>query len=127
MVLVPKGTEYDSTLCFITVQRIAAKLLIVCPTQGFQRRILCLSALRRSVASLTTVPCDLLIGDERRFGGGAEHVACTVEMTPLDYQMDVAVIDEVQMIGTEIEVGLGAGVTGLPAQKSTCAGSSLHL
>lgn len=46
-----------------------------------------------------TVPCDLLIGDERRFGGSAEHVSCTVEMTPLDYQVDVAVIDEIQMIG----------------------------
>ncbi|RNF08260.1 putative RNA helicase [Trypanosoma rangeli] len=44
------------------------------------------------------VPCDLLIGDERRFGGGAEHVSCTVEMTPLDFQIDVGVIDEVQLI-----------------------------
>ncbi|RNF17846.1 putative RNA helicase [Trypanosoma conorhini] len=44
------------------------------------------------------VPCDLLIGDERRFGGGAEHVSCTVEMTPIDYQVDVGVIDEVQLI-----------------------------
>ncbi|KEG09783.1 putative ATP-dependent RNA helicase [Trypanosoma grayi] len=46
----------------------------------------------------TVVPCDLLIGDERRFGGGAEHVSCTVEMTPIDYQVDVGAIDEVQMI-----------------------------
>ncbi|KPI87084.1 putative RNA helicase putative mitochondrial [Leptomonas seymouri] len=45
------------------------------------------------------VPCDLLIGDERRFGGAAEHVACTVEMAPVDIAVDVAVIDEVQMIG----------------------------
>lgn len=45
------------------------------------------------------VPCDLLIGDERRFGGGAEHVSCTVEMTPIDLQVDVGVIDEIQMIG----------------------------
>lgn len=45
-----------------------------------------------------TVACDLLIGDERKFGGGAEHISCTVEMTPIDYQIDVGVIDEVQMI-----------------------------
>jgi ATP-dependent RNA helicase SUPV3L1/SUV3 len=45
------------------------------------------------------VACDLLIGDERRFGGSAEHVSCTVEMTPLDYQVDVGVIDEIQLIG----------------------------
>lgn len=45
------------------------------------------------------IPCDLLIGDERKFGGNAEHVACTVEMTPIDLQIDVGVIDEVQLIG----------------------------
>ncbi|KPA82334.1 putative RNA helicase putativemitochondrial [Leptomonas pyrrhocoris] len=44
------------------------------------------------------VPCDLLIGDERVFGGAAEHVSCTVEMTPIDLTVDVAVIDEVQML-----------------------------
>lgn len=45
------------------------------------------------------VPCDLLIGDERVFGGAAEHVSCTVEMAPIDCAVDVAVIDEVQMLG----------------------------
>ncbi|CUG93740.1 RNA helicase, putative [Bodo saltans] len=45
------------------------------------------------------VSCDLLIGDERKFGGSAEHVSCTVEMTPLDFQVDIGVIDEVQLIG----------------------------
>lgn len=43
-------------------------------------------------------PCDLLIGDERQFGGGAEHCSCTMEMTPIDLQVDVGVIDEIQMI-----------------------------
>ena len=44
------------------------------------------------------VPCDLLIGDERQFGGCAEHVSCTLEMTPVDFAVDVGVIDEVQMV-----------------------------
>ncbi|KAG5493998.1 hypothetical protein JKF63_01831 [Porcisia hertigi] len=44
------------------------------------------------------VPCDLLIGDERVFGGAAEHVSCTVEMTPVDVPVDVGVVDEIQMI-----------------------------
>lgn len=44
------------------------------------------------------VPCDLLIGDERQFGGSAEHVSCTAEMTPVDTMVDVGVIDEIQMI-----------------------------
>lgn len=44
------------------------------------------------------VACDLLIGDERRFGGSAEHVSCTVEMAPVDLSLDVAVIDEIQLL-----------------------------
>ena len=44
------------------------------------------------------VPCDLIIGDERVFPGFAEHVSCTMEMTPLNEMVDVAVIDEIQLI-----------------------------
>ncbi|XQJ30570.1 ATP-dependent RNA and DNA helicase, mitochondrial, putative [Leishmania guyanensis] len=44
------------------------------------------------------VPCDLLIGDERVFDGAAEHVSCTVEMAPVDVQVDVGVVDEIQMM-----------------------------
>ncbi|KAK5136572.1 hypothetical protein LTR08_002586 [Meristemomyces frigidus] len=55
-------------------------------------------------------PCALITGEERR--GAAEAVddpdglsgsrmsACTVEMMPLNTTMDVAVIDEIQMIGS---------------------------
>ncbi|CAF4277930.1 unnamed protein product [Rotaria sp. Silwood2] len=46
--------------------------------------------------------CDLVTGEERRFGDSegksANHVACTVEMTNLNTLYDVAVIDEIQMI-----------------------------
>ena len=44
------------------------------------------------------VPCDLVIGDERIFPGFAEHVSCTMEMTPVHEVVDVAVIDEIQLI-----------------------------
>jgi ATP-dependent RNA helicase SUPV3L1/SUV3 len=44
------------------------------------------------------VPCDLLIGDERQFAGFAEHTSCTVEMTPIDFTVEVGVIDEIQLI-----------------------------
>jgi ATP-dependent RNA helicase SUPV3L1/SUV3 len=44
------------------------------------------------------VSCDLLIGDERQFAGSAEHVSCTCEMTPIELAVDVAVIDEIQLI-----------------------------
>ncbi|XP_045190308.2 ATP-dependent RNA helicase SUV3 homolog, mitochondrial-like [Mercenaria mercenaria] len=49
------------------------------------------------------VPCDLITGETRRFANEdetpAEHVACTVEMANLSQEYEVAVIDEIQMIG----------------------------
>lgn len=45
--------------------------------------------------------CDLVTGDERivQGGDGAQMKSCTVEMVPLNADVDVAVIDEIQMIG----------------------------
>jgi len=47
-------------------------------------------------------PCDLVTGEERKYAISneelANHVACTVEMTNLEKNYDVAVIDEIQMI-----------------------------
>lgn len=46
--------------------------------------------------------CDLVTGEERKYanedGTPSMHVACTVEMVNLDKKVDVAVIDEIQMI-----------------------------
>ena len=46
-------------------------------------------------------PCDLVTGDEKivQGGDGAQMKSCTVEMVPLNTDVDVAVIDEIQMIG----------------------------
>lgn len=46
-------------------------------------------------------PCDLVTGDEKivQGGDGAQMKSCTVEMVPLNADVDVAVIDEIQMIG----------------------------
>jgi ATP-dependent RNA helicase SUPV3L1/SUV3 len=50
----------------------------------------------------TQTKCDLLTGEERKFGNPdgspAQHLACTVEMANLERNYDVAVIDEIQMI-----------------------------
>ncbi|KAJ3400918.1 hypothetical protein CcCBS67573_g05700 [Chytriomyces confervae] len=46
-------------------------------------------------------PCNLLTGEERRISDGVEKWACTVEMTPLTKEFEVAVVDEIQMIGDE--------------------------
>ncbi|KAH8277073.1 hypothetical protein KR026_004805 [Drosophila bipectinata] len=47
-------------------------------------------------------PCDLVTGEERKFGisegSPANHVACTVEMTSVNTPYEVAVIDEIQQI-----------------------------
>ncbi|KAI8611464.1 P-loop containing nucleoside triphosphate hydrolase protein [Chytriomyces sp. MP71] len=45
--------------------------------------------------------CNLLTGEERRIIDGVEKWSCTVELTPLDKEFDVAVVDEIQMIGDE--------------------------
>lgn len=48
------------------------------------------------------IPCDLLTGEERREvfldGKSAPLVSCTVEMADFGRQVDVAVLDEIQML-----------------------------
>lgn len=45
------------------------------------------------------VPCSLITGEEEILVEGARHVSSTVEKLDLDREYDVAVIDEIQMIG----------------------------
>ena len=45
--------------------------------------------------------CDLVTGDERNAHEGSRVQSCTVEMVPLNETVDVAVIDEIQMIGNK--------------------------
>ncbi|KAI9782871.1 MAG: RNA helicase [Peltula sp. TS41687] len=46
-------------------------------------------------------PCNLTTGDDRRVVGvDVPMTSCTVEMVPLGVRYDVAVIDEIQMIGS---------------------------
>ncbi|CAO1601595.1 RNA helicase [Xanthoria calcicola] len=47
-------------------------------------------------------PCNLITGDERQLvEGNVSMSSCTVEMVPVHLNVDVAVIDEIQMIGHE--------------------------
>ena len=48
-------------------------------------------------------PCALITGEERRFPEDKEvqMSSCTVEMVPLNHRVEVAVIDEIQMIADE--------------------------
>ncbi|PSS00634.1 P-loop containing nucleoside triphosphate hydrolase protein [Coniella lustricola] len=47
--------------------------------------------------------CALVTGEEQRIPPGDEdyYASCTVEMAPLNRRVDVAIIDEIQMIGDE--------------------------
>ena len=47
------------------------------------------------------IPCALVTGEEIRLPEDTDHyhTSCTVEMVPLNQRFDVAVIDEIQMIG----------------------------
>ena len=49
------------------------------------------------------IPCALLTGEERRIPEGVDRYmsSCTVEMVPLNNAVDVAVIDEIQMMGDD--------------------------
>jgi hypothetical protein len=44
------------------------------------------------------IPCNLLTGEEHDLMEGARHTACTVEMMNPEREVDVAVIDEIQML-----------------------------
>jgi ATP-dependent RNA helicase SUPV3L1/SUV3 len=45
------------------------------------------------------IECNLLTGEEKRESDGVHKWSCTVEMAPTSREFDVAVIDEIQMIG----------------------------
>ncbi|KAK0627133.1 P-loop containing nucleoside triphosphate hydrolase protein [Immersiella caudata] len=49
------------------------------------------------------IPCSLITGEEQRYPKGVDSnfASCTVEMTPLNKAVDVAVIDEIQMIADD--------------------------
>ena len=50
-------------------------------------------------ANAAGVPCNLVTGQERTEIEGARHVACTVEMADVGTYHDVAVVDEIQLLG----------------------------
>lgn len=54
---------------------------------------------------------------------GAEHTACTVEMVNMQRRVDVAVIDEIQMIGDETRCGCQFGLACLHEDEASVAAS----
>ena len=70
------------------------------------------------------VPASLMTGEERHFVPGARHVACTVEMAHTSRTVDVAVIDEAQMLADpDRGAAWTAAIMGIPASEVIVLGA----
>jgi ATP-dependent RNA helicase SUPV3L1/SUV3 len=69
--------------------------------------------------------CNLVTGQERRDVPGALHTACTVEMASLVHRVDVAIIDEIQMIGDKTRgFAWTRALLGIPASEIHVCGDA---
>lgn len=71
------------------------------------------------------VPCNLITGEERIFMDGAQHTASTIEMMHSTKSVDVAVIDEIQMLqDPDRGSAWTAALIGVPAKEVFICGSN---
>ena len=71
------------------------------------------------------VPCNLITGEERQLIDGAKHTACTVEMMNPNQAVDVAIIDEIQMLQDEARgYAWTAALIGAPAKEVFVCGAN---
>ena len=71
------------------------------------------------------VPCNLITGEERQLIPGAKHTACTVEMMNPNQVVDVAIIDEIQMLQDEARgYAWTAALIGAPAKEVFVCGAN---
>lgn len=72
--------------------------------------------------------CNLITGQERREVPSATHTACTVEMCNLSSPVDVAVIDEIQLIGDQSRgYAWTRALLGVPAREVHLCGDTSAL
>ncbi len=71
------------------------------------------------------VPCNLITGEERTFMEGAQHTASTIEMLNTHKMVEVAIIDEIQML-QDADRGSAwtAALVGVPANKVYICGAN---
>ena len=66
----------------------------------------------------------LVTGDDRRGDPQATHLACTVEMAPLEHTREIGVVDEVQLLGDQQRGWAWTrAVLGLPVRELHLCGS----
>lgn len=71
------------------------------------------------------VPCNLITGEERQIVAGAKHTACTVEMMNPKQVVDLAIIDEIQMLQDEARgYAWTAALIGAPAKEVFVCGAN---
>lgn len=71
------------------------------------------------------VPCNLVTGEERQLIPGAKHTACTVEMMNPNQAVDIAIIDEIQMLQDEARgYAWTAALIGAPAKEVFVCGAN---
>ncbi len=72
----------------------------------------------REALAARGVPCSLSTGEERILAPGSRHLAATVEMCPLHNPVDVAIVDEAQMLGDpDRGAAWTAAIMGAPARR----------
>ena len=86
-------------------------------------RLLAMEIRDRLVAA--GVPCNLITGEERLLMEGAKHTASTIEMMHTKNQVDVAIIDEIQMLqDPDRGSAWTAALVGVPARQVFVCGST---
>ena len=86
-------------------------------------RLLAMEIRDRLVAA--GVACNLITGEERVLMEGAQHTASTIEMMNTGKQVEVAIIDEIQMLqDTDRGSAWTAALVGAPAQQLFICGST---
>lgn len=71
------------------------------------------------------VPCNLITGEERILMEGAKHTASTIEMMHPKNQVEVAIIDEIQMLQDQDRGSAWtAALVGIPARQVFICGSN---
>ncbi len=70
------------------------------------------------------IPTSLITGEERHIIEGAQHVACTVEMANTGRIVDVAIVDEAQMLADpDRGAAWTAAIMGIPAREVIVLGA----
>jgi ATP-dependent RNA helicase SUPV3L1/SUV3 len=103
----------------------AIKALIAAPSGLYLAPLRLLAMEIRDKLMQAGVPCNLITGEERDMVDGAKHTASTIEMMNPSIAIDVAVIDEIQMLqDPDRGSAWTAALIGAPASKVYICGSN---